>query len=171
MIANETEKMNVQAGLEDFGYMENMTSVAQLREQITITGAEVWKINFHQLSKQTQWCHSGRLEQLYLGRPLCHRRRCQVSETTFQFDADHIFDSLKGAWLHLPDHAGWGWWGFGVFKGEQIFNDIAKTTFTFNDIETTTECFVFCTQVGDSEQWFILLGLSGCHYTLYCTQV
>ena len=54
MIANETEKMNVQAGLEDFGYMENMTSVAQLREQITITGAEVWKINFHQLSKQTQ---------------------------------------------------------------------------------------------------------------------
>ena len=47
MIANETEKMDVQAGLEDFGYMENMTSVAQLREQITITGAEVLRINFH----------------------------------------------------------------------------------------------------------------------------
>ena len=32
---------DVQAGLEDFSYMENMTSVAQLKEQITVTGAEV----------------------------------------------------------------------------------------------------------------------------------
>ena len=29
------------SGLEDFGYMENVTSVAQLKEQIVVTGAEV----------------------------------------------------------------------------------------------------------------------------------
>ena len=38
--------MSIQAGLEDFGYMENMTSVAELKEEITITGAEVSEITF-----------------------------------------------------------------------------------------------------------------------------
>ena len=37
----ETAHLDVQAGLEDFGYMENVTSVAQLKEQIVVTGAEV----------------------------------------------------------------------------------------------------------------------------------
>ena len=37
----ETAIFYVQAGLEDFGYMENMESVAQLKEQIVVTGAEV----------------------------------------------------------------------------------------------------------------------------------
>ena len=34
-------QQNHQAGLEDFDYMENVTSVAQLKEQIVVTGAEV----------------------------------------------------------------------------------------------------------------------------------
>ena len=109
MIANETEQVDIQAGLEDFGYMENMTSVAQLREQITITGAEVQKINCHQLSKQTQCCHSGRSEQLHLGRPLCHRRRCQVSEPTFLFDTDCILTfsrALDFTCLIMQDEGG-----------------------------------------------------------------
>ena len=38
--------LSIQAGLEDFGYMENMTSVAELKEEITITGAEVSEITF-----------------------------------------------------------------------------------------------------------------------------
>ena len=37
----ETANFDVQAGLEDFGYMEDMESVAQLKEQIVVTGAEV----------------------------------------------------------------------------------------------------------------------------------
>ena len=37
----ETAIFYVQAGLEDFDYMENMESVAQLKEQIVVTGAEV----------------------------------------------------------------------------------------------------------------------------------
>ena len=38
--------LSVQAGLEDFGYMENMTSVEELKEEISITGAEVSEITF-----------------------------------------------------------------------------------------------------------------------------
>ena len=37
----ETAHFYVQAGLEDFDYMENMESVAQLKEQNVVTGAEV----------------------------------------------------------------------------------------------------------------------------------
>ena len=39
-------QQNHQAGLEDFGYMENVTSVAQLKEQIVVTGAEVRETTF-----------------------------------------------------------------------------------------------------------------------------
>ena len=42
----ETANFDVQAGLEDFGYMENVTSVAQLKEQIVVTGAEVREFTF-----------------------------------------------------------------------------------------------------------------------------
>ena len=37
----ETAIFYVQAGLGDFVYMEDMESVAQLKEQIVVTGAEV----------------------------------------------------------------------------------------------------------------------------------
>ena len=40
------ENLDGQAGLEDFDYMEKMTSVAQLKEQIVVTGAEVCYITF-----------------------------------------------------------------------------------------------------------------------------
>ena len=40
-LKSETANFDVQAGLEDFGYMEDMESVAQLKEQIVVTGAEV----------------------------------------------------------------------------------------------------------------------------------
>ena len=39
----QAEKIGIQAGYEDFQYMKNMTSVAELREKIIVTGAEVWK--------------------------------------------------------------------------------------------------------------------------------
>jgi hypothetical protein len=39
----QAEKIGIQAGCKDFEYMKNMTSVAELREKIIVTGAEVWK--------------------------------------------------------------------------------------------------------------------------------
>lgn len=45
----EVLQQHQQAGLEDFNYMEAVTSVAELREQIKLSGAEVLSNYFHNL--------------------------------------------------------------------------------------------------------------------------
>ena len=67
--------------------MEAVTSVAELREQIELSGAEVLSNYFHNSGKQLNLdgldiqIYFGGREQLYLGGPLRHRRCRQVKST------------------------------------------------------------------------------------------
>ena len=74
-----------QAGLRDFDYMKGVTSIAELRKRMRLTGAEVLPKKIHKcedLLLISDRQHQGWSEQLHLGGPLRHRRRCQVRSTT-----------------------------------------------------------------------------------------
>ena len=97
-------------------------------------------------------------EQLHLGGPLRHRRRCQVRSAT----SDYLWylsisTFYQGARHHLLDLPRRGR-RHGVLEGDKIISIFAE--------EVSTSY-----QVGESDQRFVVLKRSGSHYTLLCTQV
>ena len=141
--------------------MKGVTSIAELRKRMRLTGAEVLPKKIHKcedLILISDRQHQGWSEQLHLGGPLRHRRRCQVRSAT----SDYLWylsisTFYQGARHHLLDLPRRGR-RHGVLEGAEIISIFAEEAST-------------CYQVGESDQRFVVLKRSGSHYTLLCTQV
>ena len=109
--------------------MKGVTSIAELRKRMRLTGAEVLPKKIHKcedLLLISDRQHQGWSEQLHLGGPLRHRRRCQVRSAT----CDYLWylsisTFYQGARHHLLDLPRRGR-RHGVLEGDKIISIFAE---------------------------------------------